>query len=121
MNRVFLFIVLAVALVAWIALLLFTYFVPPQTFLALVVTLLLIGIALASSSTLVAYAIGRWLLSKRGYYVTVRYALRQGTLVALVVVLNIVLRLFQSWNIVTALVLVGAAVIVEVLFLARKW
>jgi hypothetical protein len=49
-----------------------------------------------------------------------RHALRQGLLLALVIIFNLMLRVWHSWNILAALIIFVAAVIIEVLSLARK-
>jgi len=106
---------------AWGSLLLFTRFVPPQTVLAFAAFFLLLMLALTCTFAPLAYAFGqRIFASRRHHRITWYYALRQGTLLSFAIVLNLILRALHSWNIIMALVIVGAAVIVEVLFLARK-
>ena len=43
-----------------------------------------------------------------------------GTLLSLCIVCNLILRAFHSWNVFMAIVIFGAAVVIEVLSLARK-
>lgn len=109
-----------VAPIAWGGLLLFTHFVPPQTTMAFVVFFLLLSVAQTCTLTPIAYVIGTRLLASRRYHTTVRHALRQSALLSLVIVLNLILRALHSWNIFMAIVIFVAAVVVEVLSLARK-
>jgi|SRR5947209_5716349 hypothetical protein len=112
---------LGLALFAWGGLLLFTHAVPPQTVVAVSGFFLVLIVALTCTFAPLAYAIGqRIFASRRHHRITWYYALRQGTLLSFAIVLNMTLRALHSWNIIMALVIVGAAVIVEVLFLARK-
>ncbi len=116
-----LYALLGVAVLAWGGLLLFTHFVPPQRLLVFAAFFLLLTLALICTFAPLAYALGRRLFpSRRRHRITWYYALRQGTLFSFAIVLNLILRALHSWNIIMALVIVGAAVIVEVLFLARK-
>lgn len=108
-----------IALLAWASLLLFTGFVPPHTLLAFVAFFLILSVALVGTFTPITYTLGRLLLTRR-HLVTMRYALRQSTLLALVILLNLILRALHSWNIFTALVILAAAIIIEILALARK-
>jgi hypothetical protein len=109
-----------VALLAWIALLIFTGFVPPHTVLAFITFFLILCVALLCTLTPITYILGRLLLLRRRYLVTIGYALRQATLLAFVILLNMILRALHSWNIFAALVILAAAVITEILALARK-
>ncbi len=119
-NRSSLYMLLLVAPFAWIGLLLFTRFVPPQTFSAFVAFFLVLSVALTSTFAPVAYVVGRYVFSLRLYRVTIRHAIRQGALLALVIVLNLILRALDSWNIFTALLICVVAVVIEFLSLARK-
>ena len=112
---------LGFAVLAWGGLLLFTRSVPPQTMLAFAGFFFVLTVALICTFAPLAYALGqRIFASRRRYRMTWYHALREGTLVSFAVVLNLILRALHSWNIIMALVIVVAAVIVEVLFLARK-
>ena len=112
---------LGVAVLAWGGLLLFTRFVPPQTVLAFVAFFLVLTLALICTFASLAYAVGqRIFASRRRHRITWYYALRQGALLSSAIVLNLILRALHSWNVIMAMVIVVAAVIVEVLFLARK-
>lgn len=119
-NRTALYTLLLLAPLAWGGLLLFTYFVPPYTLLAFVALFVLLGVALTSTFSPLAYFVTLRFLSSRLYRVTVRHALRQGALLSLCIILNLILRALHSWNIFTAVVIFVAAVVVEVLSLARK-
>lgn len=113
---------LGIALVAWSGFLLFTYFVnpePPSVFV-LTVFFLILGIAMTSTFALIAHGIGARLLASRIYQATMRHAIRQGALLALVIILNLILQVFHSWSFVSLLLICGAAVVLEVLSLARK-
>ncbi len=119
-NRSSLLLLLLIAPFAWSGLLLFTYFVPPTSLLAFSTFFLALMVALTSTFSPLAYVIGSRALSLRIYRKTMRHAIRQGALLSLVIVLNLILRALQSWSIFTAIVIVGAAVVLEVLSLARK-
>ena len=109
-----------IALFAWAGLLLFTRFVPPDSFSAYVLFFGILSVALICTLTPVAYAINGRLLATRLYHATMRHALRQAILLSLAIVLNLILRALHSWNIFMAIVILGAAVIIEILSLARK-
>ena len=112
---------LGFALFAWAGLLLLTHSVPPQTVVAFAGFFLVLTVALTCTFAPLTYAIGqRIFASRRRHRITWYHALRQGALLSFAIVLNLILRALHSWNIIMALVIVGAAVIVEVLFLARK-
>lgn len=119
-RRTLLFIIVLVAMLTWGGIALYTRYVPPTTFMAYVAFFLLLTVALTGTLTPLAYGIGYRFLAARRYHVTVRQALRQGTLLSLAVVLNLILRVLQSWNVFMAIILLGVAVVIEILFLARK-
>src|SRR5690242_5688726 len=119
-NRSSLSLLLLIAPLAWGALLLFTYFVPPTSLVASTIFILVLAVALTSTLSPLAYVIGSRVLSLRLYRATMRHAIRQGALLSLVIVLNAILHALQSWNIFTAVVILGAAVVLEILSLARK-
>ena len=119
-NRSSLFLPGIIALLAWAALLTFTDFVPPRTLLTFVAFFLILCVALIGTFTPIAYALGRLFLLQHRYLVTLRYAFRQATLLTLVILLNLILRALHSWNIFTGLVILAAAIIIEILALARK-
>src|SRR5579859_791758 len=119
-NRASLYTLILIALVAWGGLLLFTRFVPPITIASFIAFFLILSICLTSTFAPLVYFISRRLLASRMNRITVRHAIRQGGLLALVIVLNLALRALHSWNIVMAVAILGAAIVIEVLFLARK-
>ncbi len=119
-KRTSLYTLLLPALLAWGGLLLFTRFVPPRTIPSFAVFFVILSIALACTFAPISYFIGLHLLSSRLYRATTRHALRQGILLSLIIVLNLILRALHSWNIFTAVVIFVAAVVLEVLSLARK-
>ena len=119
-GRTALYILALVAPLAWAALLLYARFVPPQGVLAFAAFFILLDVALTSTFTPLAYVIGLRFISPRLYRTTVRHALRQGALLALLIVFNLLLRALQSWSIFTALVSLTIVVVIEVLSLARK-
>jgi hypothetical protein len=119
-NRSSLTLLSIIALLAWAGLLTFTGFVPPHTLLAFVAFFLILCVALLSTCTPIAYGLGRLFLMRRHHLVTLRYAFRQAILLVIVIVLNLILRALHSWNIFTGLVIIAAAIIIEILALARK-
>src|SRR2546421_12811679 len=110
---------LLITLVAWSGLLLFTFFVEPQSLLAFVIFFLIASVALTSIFAIIAYGISRYLLPSRIYHATIRRAIRQGALLSLAIMLNLILRILHSGSIFTAIMIVGAAVVLEVLALAK--
>ncbi len=119
-NRVSLYTLVLIIPVAWGGLLLFTRFVPPHSMLAFIVFFLVLSVAQTSTFALVAYFLGLYFLTSRRYRTTIRQAIRQGALLSLVIVLNLILRALHSWSIFMAIVIFGAAAVVEILSLARK-
>lgn len=119
-NRSAIYILALLALLAWCALLLFTRFVPPAGIAAFVTVFVLLGVALTSTFSPLAYVIGLRFISSRLYRATMRHSLRQGALLALWVIFNLLLRALNSWSIFTAIVSLGIVVVIEVLALARK-
>ena len=105
---------------AWVALLVYTRFVPPRDVLAFITFFVLLFVALTSTFAPLAYVIGLRFLSSRLYRATVRHSLRQGALLAAWIVFNLLLRSLQSWSIFTAIVSLGILIVVEVLSLAQK-
>ena len=110
---------LLIGVVAWGGLLLFTYFVEPQSVLALVIFFLTVSVALTSTFAIITYGIGRYMLPSRVYHATIRRAIRQGALLSLAIVLNLILHILHSGSIFTAIMILGAAVVLEVLVLAK--
>lgn len=108
------------ALLAWGALLAFTYFEPPNSVTKFVVVFVLLFVALACTLTPLAYLISLRFISSRLYRATLRHALRQGLLLALLIVFNLMLRALHSWSIFTAIVSLGIVAVIELLSMARK-
>jgi len=119
-NRTTLTILLVLAPVLWAGLLTYTHFVPPVGTLTYTTFFILLGIALTCTFSPIAYVIGLRFLSSRLYRTTVRHAIRQGALLSLCIVLNLLLRSLHSWNIFAAIVIFIAAIVIEVVSLARK-
>ncbi len=119
-NRIALNLLMVLAPLAWAALLVFTHFVPPQTVLAYATFFVLLGVALTSTLSPLAYFISLRFISSRLYRATVRHALRQGALLSLWIVFNLLLRALHSWSLFVAIVSLGIILVVEVLSLGRK-
>jgi len=119
-NRNALHFLIVLAPLAWAGLAIYIYFVPPRGLLSLVAFFLLLDVALTGTFSPIAYAISMRFISSRLYRAAVRHAIRQGALLALVIVLNLILRALHSWSIVTAIIILAAAVVIEVVSLARK-
>jgi hypothetical protein len=119
-NRTALNMLMVLAPLAWAALLIFTYFVPPQALLAYVTFFVLLSVALTSTLSPLAYFISLRFISSRLHRATMRHALRQGTLLSLWIVFNLLLRALQSWNLFVAIVSLGIIIVIEVLSLGRK-
>ena len=99
-NRHALYLLIVLAPIFWGALLLYTRFIPPNT--------------------LLAYFISLRFLSSRLARTTVRHALRQGILLSLCIVLNLILLALHSWNIFAAIIIFAAAIVIEIVSLAKK-
>jgi hypothetical protein len=119
-NRIALNMLMLFAPLAWAALLLFTHFVPPQTVLAYATFFVLLGVALTSTLSPLAYYISLRFISSRLYRATVRHALRQGALLSLWIVFNLLLRALHSWSLFAAIVSFGIILVIEILSLGRK-
>jgi hypothetical protein len=116
-NRSSFSILILIGLFSWCGLLLFTAMVPPHTGLAFIALFLIVAVALTSTVAPIAYLISRHFARTQP---TIRSAIRRGALVALIVVLNLMLRAWNSWNVFTAIMIVLAVIVVEVMALARK-
>ena len=114
-TRASLFTLILTALLSWGGLVWFTYAVPPQTF-AFIALFLILTVALISTIAPIAYTISR-LISPQA---TVRSAIQRGVLFTLIIVLNLTLRALHSWNVVTAVLIVLAVIVVEVMVLTHK-
>lgn len=119
-NRGALRFLIILAPLAWAGLAIYAYFVPPRGLLSFIAFFLLLDVALTSAFAPIAYAIGLRFISSRLYRATVRHAIRQGALLALVIVLNLILRALHSWSIITAIIILAVAIVIEVVSLARK-
>ena len=119
-NRATLYILIILAPFLWGGLLLFTRYIPPQTVLAFIAFFALLSIAITSTFAPIAYFISLRFLSSRLYRTTVRHALRQGALLSLCIILNLILLSLHSWNIFATIIILAAAIVIEVVSLARK-
>jgi hypothetical protein len=114
-NRTSLNMLIVLAPLAWAALLIFTHFVPPQALLAYVTFFVLLDVALTSTLSPLAYFISLRFVSSRLHRATMRHALREGTLVSLWIVFNLLLLALHSWSLFVAIVSLGIIVVIEVL------
>ena len=119
-NRATLYILFILALFFWGGLLLYTRFIPPHTIPAFIAFFVLIGIAITSTFAPIAYLISLRFLSSRLSRTIVRHALRQGALLSLCVILNLILLSLHSWNIFAAIIIFASAIVIEVVSLAKK-
>ena len=119
-NRHALYLLIVLAPIFWGALLLYTRFIPPHTLLAYFTLFILLGLAITSTFTPIAYFISLRFLSSRLARATVRHALRQGILLSLCIVLNLILLALHSWNIFAAVIIFAAAIVIEIVSLAKK-
>ncbi|HEX4205535.1 MAG TPA: hypothetical protein VHZ51_15340 [Ktedonobacteraceae bacterium] len=120
-NRASLYTLLVVALAAWGGLLLFTRWLAPTSIAVFLIFFLILLVALISTFAPVAYLLGHRVFAAGRARPPVRVAIRQSTLLSVVIVLNLLLKALHSWNLAMGVVMLGAAVVVEILFLARKW
>jgi hypothetical protein len=74
-------------------------------------------VALTSSVAPIAYIIDQRFSSTKP---TTRSAIRRGALFTLIVLLNLTLLALRSWNVLTAVLIAIAVIVVEVIVLARK-
>jgi hypothetical protein len=110
-----------VALVAWLGLGLFGKLVPPTGAVARLLFLLLLLIALTATFTPIAQLAGKRLVRSKWYQQhSLRHALRQGALLALAIVANLALRALDAWFWADVVLIMMAAVLVELIALARK-
>ena len=119
-SRKALYTLMILAPIGWGALLLFTRFVPPRMPLAFAAFFVLLGVALTSTFSPVLYFISLRFLSSLRYRASVRHSIRQGALLALCIIFNLILLALHSWNVFTAILILGIAIVVEVLSLGRK-
>ena len=111
---------LVLAILLWGGLLAFTRFVAPNGVPVYTIFFVLLAVALSCTFIPIAYFINLRFLSSRLYRATMRHSLRQSVLLSLCIVLNLLLRSLHSWNIITALIIFIAAIVIEVVSLARK-
>ena len=119
-NRHALYLLIVLAPILWGGLLLYTRFIPPNTLLAYFTLFILLGLAITSTFTPIAYFISLRFLSSRLSRTIVRHALRQGALLSLCVILNLILLSLHSWNIFAAIIIFAAAIVIEIVSLAKK-
>ena len=119
-NRATLYILIILAPFLWGGLLLFTRYIPPQTVVAFIAFFVLLSVAITSTFAPIAYFISLRFLSSRLYRTTVRHALRQGTLLSLCIILNLILLSLHSWNIFATIIILSAAIVIEIISLGRK-
>src|SRR5436305_14660321 len=119
-ERSSLFLSLIITLISWGGLLLFTRFIPPVSFLAFVAFFALLAVALSTTLSPIVYVLGRRLFARRLYRLTAGHAIRQGALLTLVILLNLMLRALHSWNVFTCIVTLVTATVVEIVSLAKK-
>jgi hypothetical protein len=116
-NRSSISILILIALLSWGGLLFFTYIVPADTSLAFIAVCLILAVALTSTVAPIAYLIAQHFSSTQP---TLRRAIQQGALLALLIMLNLMLSAWRSWNILTALLITFAVVVIGVIALTRK-
>src|SRR5260370_9429452 len=103
-NRIALYLLMLFAPLAWGGLFVFTHFVPPQTLLAYTTFFVLLGVALTSTFSPLAYFIFLRFIPSRLYRATVSHALLQDPLLALWIVFNLLLPALHSCTTFTAVV-----------------
>jgi hypothetical protein len=123
-RRTVLVLLLIVALGAWAGLLFFTYTTAPKTPVAFVTFFTILLIASTTTIALLAYGIGMLVLpsglfTRKRHHATITGALRQGLLLTLAIIFNLVLRALNSWSLLTALVILLIAVVIEIAVATR--
>lgn len=114
-------IMVGVAFVAWVGLLLFGKFVPPEGALARSLFLLIVFIALTTTFAPIAQFVGSRIVRSKVYAQhAARHALRQGALASLAVVANLALKALDAWYWADIILIVFVVVLVELIALARK-
>lgn len=119
-NRGALYTMVLLAGLSWGALLLFTHFVPPRGIASFAIFFAFLFVALVCTFSPLAYVIGLRFIASRLYRATLRHSLRQGILLSLWIVFNLILRALHSWSLFTTIVSLGIVAVIEVLSLARK-
>ncbi|HEY7127729.1 MAG TPA: hypothetical protein VH540_27620 [Ktedonobacterales bacterium] len=116
-----LWVFLTVATLAWVSLGIVGKLVQPQGILAPTIFLLILFFALTTSLTPLAQVIGARLVRSKWYQQqSLRHALRQGTLLATAIIVNLVLLLLHAWFWADVVLLVLAIILIELIALARK-
>lgn len=118
-RRGILLIIALMALCAWGGLLLFTYYVQPQTQAVLLVFFLL-SLALWSTCTLLIYLVLWAILARRSRRPGLAQALREGGLFSAWLIFNLLLSVLSGWSIFSAVVSFGIIVVIELLILGRS-
>ena len=113
-HRTVLFLLLIIALGSWAGLLFFTHAIAPTTPIAFVIFFTILLVALTSTIALLAYGIGTLMLAsglftRKRRHATLQGALRQG-----------VLRALNSWSVLTAIVILLIAIIIEIAIETRS-
>src|ERR1051326_257243 len=110
-----------VALIAWVILVLYGKLVSPEGAVARIMFLVLLLVALTATFTPVAQFVGSQFVRSKWYAQHAwRHALRQGALVAITIVANLALKALDAWFWADILLIALAAVLVELIALARK-
>lgn len=107
-------------LCAWGGLLLFTYYVQPQSAPAIVFVFCLLSLALFCTCALLIYAISWVVLATRARRPALAQALRESGLTTAWLIFNLLLSTLHSWSIFTTLVSLGIIVVIELLVLGRN-
>ncbi len=114
-------VLLTVAALTWVGLGIFGKLVQPQGILAPTIFLLILFLALVTSLVPLAQVIGARLTRSKWYQQhSLRHALRQGTLLAAAIILNLVLLLLHAWYWADVILLMLAIILIELIALARK-
>jgi hypothetical protein len=107
-------------LLCWGALLWFTYDVYPAATVTFFLFFLLLLGALTFTLIVPVYRIGIRFFFARSHRMTLPRAFSLSLVCALAIVLNLILRALHSWSLIMAVVIIAAAVVVDILLLARK-
>lgn len=118
-NRALLIWIAVVALCMWGGLVLFTYYVQPVGMAAITAAFVLLALALFGTCTLLSYFISWGVLARRGRRPRILQALREGGLISLWLIFNLLLSSLHSWSIFITVIGFGIIVVVELLVLGR--
>lgn len=108
------------ALMTWVGLLIFTGFVPPQSLQALVVVFVLLFLALTSTFIPLIYLIRKIFARRQLTSFLTGSAVRESILLTICIVFNLFLRLLHSWSVITSLLTLAIAAVIEVLMLGQS-